>query len=492
MFIYEIHQETEKIMSTLTSLIRRAPKRFSAVMAIIAAAIIIPTAVLASWGPDRPTYNWDGEAANHVVFNSFVDNPVQGDERNFMQVREATAGADTYADDISLQDGKEYVINMYYHNNASTSLNGADKNYAGIARNAYVKAEIPGLVQNGSNGTVAQGYIGASNASPQEVWDDVKFKNTSGGDIALKYVPGSATINNFGNANGMKLSDAIVTSGAPIGYDSLNGDVPGCNEFSGYVTFKIKAVQSNFTIEKDVRIAGETEYKENVIAQPGDTLEYRIQYKNTGSITHKNVVIKDTLPAHVSYIPGSTTLKNSNNPNGKTISDTVTTTGVNIGDYGAGSNAFVKFNAKVAGVNQLECGTNTLTNTARVQVGDDTKDDTASTTVTKECEPGKINVCELETNKIITINEADFDNSKHSNNLDDCKTTNEITVCELATKTIVTIDEANFDSTKYSKDLNDCELPQTGMTENIVAIVGLSALVASIAYYVASRRALVQ
>ena len=452
-------------MSKITSLIRRAPKRFAAVLAVLAAAIIIPTAVLASWGPDRPTYNWDGPAANYVVFNSFVDNPVQGDERNFMQVREASAVADTYADVISLEDGKEYVVNMYYHNNASTTLNSAAKNYAGIARDAYVKAEIPGLVQNGSNGTVAQGYIGASNAQPKEVWDDVKFKNTSGGDIALKYVPGSATINNFGNANGMKLSDAIVTSGAPIGYDSLNGDVPGCNEFSGYVTFKIKAVQSNFTIEKDVRIAGETEYKDSVTAKPGDTLEYRIQYKNTGSITQKNVGIEDTLPADVHYIAGSTTLKNANNPNGKSIADGVTTTGINIGDYAANSNAFVKFSAKVAGLDQLDCGVNTLINTARVLVGDDTKQDTAQTVVNKTCDekPKKIQVCELSTKQIITINETAFDASKHSKNLDDCKEDPELPP----------------------------ELPKTGPAESIVAILGLGALIASIAYYVASRRALV-
>ena len=40
-------------MSKLTSLIRRAPKRFSGAIAILAAAIIVPAVALA-WGPDRP------------------------------------------------------------------------------------------------------------------------------------------------------------------------------------------------------------------------------------------------------------------------------------------------------------------------------------------------------------------------------------------------------------------------------------------------------
>jgi len=450
-------------MSKLTSLIRRAPKRISAVIAMITVAVIVPAAVLASWGPDRPTYDWNGPAADHVVFNSFTNNPVQGDERNFMQVREASASASTYADSIALQANKEYVINIYYHNNASTSLNDAAHNYKGVATGAYVKAEIPGLVAKGSTRTVSQGYIGAANASPKEVWDDVAFSNATGGDIALTYVPGSATINNFGKTNGMKLSDSVVTTGAPIGYDALDGKVPGCNEFSGYVTIRVKATQSDFSVQKQVRVLGQTEYKEDVTAKPGDTLEYRVEYKNAGSISHANVVVKDTLPKNVSYIAGSTTLKNANNPNGKTISDTLTTTGVNIGDYAPGANAFVKFSAKVAPVAELACGPNTLVNKASVQVGNGTKEDTASTTVNKECAPGKISVCELSTKKTITINETDFNSSKHSKNFDDCKVTE-----------------------------TPPELPRTGMTENIVAVIGLGAIVASVAYYIASRRALNQ
>jgi len=109
-----------------------------------------------------------------------------------------------------------------------------------------------------------------------------------------------------------------------------------------------------------------------------------------------------------------------------------------------------------------------------------------------------LKVCELATKKIVTINEADYDTTKYSKNLDDCKTVVTLKVCELATKKIVTINEADYDTTKYSKNLDDCatvtppELPHTGMSENIVAVVGLGALIASIAYYAASRRALNQ
>jgi LPXTG-motif cell wall-anchored protein len=107
----------------------------------------------------------------------------------------------------------------------------------------------------------------------------------------------------------------------------------------------------------------------------------------------------------------------------------------------------------------------------------------------KDCEtPETKVVCELSTKTIVTINKDDFDATKYSENLDDCKPPVKITVCELSTKGIVSIDEADFDSKKYSKDLNDCELPHTGPTENIVAFLGLGAMIASVIYYVRSRR----
>lgn len=70
-----------------------------------------------------------------------------------------------------------------------------------------------------------------------------------------------------------------------------------------------------------------------------------------------------------------------------------------------------------------------------------------------------IEVCELATKKVITINEKDFDATKHSKDLEDCKevVVRDIEVCELETKKVITIKENEFDATKHSKDLKDCE-----------------------------------
>ena len=447
-------------MSKLTSLIRRAPKRFAAVGLMIAAAVVIPAAVFA-WGPSRPTFT-GANPAPYVTFNSITDNPDVGDERNFVRIR--PAGQGNYDKNVNVEAGKTYDVMVYYHNNASDSLNASG---AGIAHNVMLRMQMASTVAKNSN-TKITGFISASNANPGEVYDSATLTNTSAGTMDLSFVAGSAKVTSNGAVNGATLSDSVFSSGAPLGYDSLNGTLPGCNKYAGYVIFQVKANQPNFTVSKQVHKTGATGWKENDTVKPGDKVDFLVTYKNTGTTLQNNVVLKDTLPQGLSYVNHTTYVANTANPDGLLLdakSDTATTSGVNIGNYAPGAAAYIKLTAKVANNDQLPvCGVNTLTNKAEIQTDNGNKSDTATVTVTKTCAP------------------------------------NEITVCELATKKIVTIKESDFNSDKYSKDLSKCqetpvvppELPQTGATESIVAVLGLGAVIASVAYYIASRRALGQ
>jgi len=76
-------------MSNIFTIVRRAPKRASALIAIVAAVLIIP-ATLFAWGPSRQ-YFTTAQPADYVTFNSIIDNPSHGDERNFSQVRDAAS-----------------------------------------------------------------------------------------------------------------------------------------------------------------------------------------------------------------------------------------------------------------------------------------------------------------------------------------------------------------------------------------------------------------
>lgn len=391
-------------MSKIMSLIRRAPKRLSAIAMMVAAAIIVPLAVNA-WGPNRDTYTIE-KPADHVVFNSITNNPAHGDERNFVQIKEAGASDSTYKDAISLTPGKQYTMFVYYHNNAATNLNASGK---GIATGAYMKAQLPAIVAKGSAGTKANGFVGAANANPGEVWDDVSLSNPSTGDIAIRYISGSAKMHNRGALNGSTIADSIITTGAPIGYDKP-GIIPGCNEYSGYVTFNFVADQANFEVSKEVRLAGTTEWKESVQANPGATVEYLIGYKNSGTTQQNNVVLKDTLPQGVTYVNGSSKLTNASNPTSKVVSDNlVATSGINIGNYTPGSNAYLKFSAKVSSNKEDFCSPKTLKNVARAETNNGSKQDTADVTVpAQDCKPPVVVKYTCDNLKVVTVDRTHF------------------------------------------------------------------------------------
>ena len=235
-------------MSKLLEKLRTGNSRIGAFVAIVAAAIIVP-ATLYAWGPDRPTYTIE-QPADHVTFNSITNNPNIGDERNFVGIREATA-PNVWHDDMQVERGKEYVVRMYVHNNAATNLNK-------VAENTTARITLPT-----TTGTSVQvvGSVSASNASPQMVYDHATFKGSENFNIA--YIPGTLKYeNNVFGANGTALPESIFTSaGALLGYDKLDGKIPGCFEYAGYVSFKVKpqfaaTPPSDFTVQKQVRKEG--------------------------------------------------------------------------------------------------------------------------------------------------------------------------------------------------------------------------------------------
>ncbi len=364
-----------------------------AASAALVAGVVVTPSISSAWGDNgggRRSYTIDqinhGILGNKVVFNSISDSVI-GDEKNFVGARENTgvnAGANNVwnGNDITVENGKEYLIRLYVHNN---NPNG----YDAIARDTKVAFSIP--TESGTRVQV-NGFINSSNATPSKYWDYVNFNSDKA--FHLEYVYGSALLENngVGKNGGIKLSDDIVTkadrNGTLIGFDKLDGNVPGCYGFASYVTIRVKAVyDTDYTINQRVRIAGTKEWKTNVNAQVGDKVEFQVEYKNIGeNQRHTNVMIKDVIADNLQYVPGSTILYNSNHPNGAVYNeDTLTTTGVNIGNYQTGANAFVRFTAIVVD-KSLECGSNTLVNWMQGGVGRKTIQDYATVMLNKPCE----------------------------------------------------------------------------------------------------------
>jgi uncharacterized repeat protein (TIGR01451 family)/LPXTG-motif cell wall-anchored protein len=382
---------------------------------MIAAAIIIP-ATLFAWGPSRLPFTM-AVPATYVTFDSITDNPNYGDERNFVTIKDAsdtTSGG--WTDDITVANGKEYYVRMYVHNNAAANLNL-------VAQDVTAKFNIPTY---SAKRIQIDGYLSSTNANPNEIWDQAVF---SGSDtFNIQYENGSATYTNNVFTSGIAIPDTITSTGALLGYNQLDGKIPGCLQYSGLVIFKVKAVATtDFDIQKTVRINGSTDktFKESVNVNPGDKVDYQIYFKNTGSTQLTNVIIKDTLPAGIAYVPGTTYIHDSDGT--RLIADGITTGGANIGGYLADGDAYIKFTAQVVANDALSnCGNNTLTNIAKATTEVGTKQDTADVTVTKTC----------------------------------------------------------------TTPVTPTELPHTGPTQTVVAFLGLGTMVTSAGYYIISRRRL--
>jgi uncharacterized repeat protein (TIGR01451 family) len=405
--------------------------RVAAVLVISAAIVGVSTQAMA-WGPDRPTTSGE-TGADYITFNSITDNKKVGDERNFVRIREAGVGE--YVNDMKVQPGKQYEVMTYYHNNAKTSMNASG---AGIARDVSAKTKMPSVLKPGERGNVSS-VISASNATPKEVWDEAYI--TSDKDVALKYLSGSAKVTSNGPVNGQVLPDSFFSTGALLGFDSLNGVLPGCAEYSGYVIYKFRVDAPNFEIQKQVSPAGQKQWQESYAAKTGEVVDYKITYKNTGTTAQDNVNIKDELPKGTIYQPGTTKVFNSTNPNGIGVSDNIVSRGINIGNYSAGGAAAVTYSAKIADPAELICGANTLTNTASAITSGGSKSDTANVTVSVECKP---------------------DECKPGVPQGDAR-------CAEAVATPTT-------------------LPTTGPAETILTLVGIAALVAGFTYWYRSRQ----
>lgn len=359
-------------------------KNHSIISGSILVAAVAPALVWA-WGPSRPSFTIE-KPADYITFNSITNNPViGGDEKDFVGIREVGSNA-KWTNNMKVQNGKEYYVRMYVHNNAASNLNL-------VAENVVAKLNVP--TTTAKNVTV-QGQISASNAKPNTVWDEATF--SSDNDFNLAYVAGSALFENNGMGT-TKLPDSIVNNtGAKLGYDKLDGKIPGCFQYAGYVTVKVKAQVSqpqekNIDLAKTVRnkTNGEKSWVETANAKSGDTVQFQIHAKNTGSAGIQNLVIRDILPKGLNYVAGSTKLYNTSNPKGLKVSDNVIqNSGINIGSYQPNGDAYVRFDATVSAENSLlVCGDNTLTNIAQASDQKIVKNDTASVKVTKKCETPK-------------------------------------------------------------------------------------------------------
>lgn len=320
------------------------------------------------------------------VFNSIVNNPNYGDERNFvtaLAIDQDIHGA-WNSNTITAEDGKVYLVRIYVHNN---NPNGEDA----TATDTKVAFSIPTA---SGNQIEVGGWVNSDNANATQIYDDILFQAPDGRSFHLEYVYGSAMLynNGFASSSGIGFpDDSIVTNassgGALIGYEDFDGRIPGCFEYTQIVTIKVKVVYDHeFELDVKVRLAGtHDEFTESVDAKVGDKVEYQIEFhNNTANDVQESVIIRDVLPNNMVYVGNTTYLYNSNHKDGKQIPQDgdLFDGGMNIGNYGPNASGWVRFTAEVID-KSLEEGDNVLVNWAQGMVKATIHQDHAKTMVQK-------------------------------------------------------------------------------------------------------------
>ncbi|MFV0485146.1 MAG: DUF11 domain-containing protein [Candidatus Saccharimonadales bacterium] len=352
-------------------------------LALLSLSSFLPAYTAIAWGPDRPTYTMEVPASS-PTFNSITNNPVLGDERNFVRVAEKGANG-TFVDEIQIQPGKEYEVYIGYHNNAAANLNSSG---VGIAQQVRLSAQFPTVVSASQRGTVSA-IISSSNTTPKEVWDEAYF--TALEEVNLHYKEGSAKIYNSFATNGAVLSESMFSeTGTYLGVNQLDGLLPGCGEFSGHVIYTLVAEQPAIKVNKTVSLDGKT-FSENVKASVGDEVTFKVVFENTGNTNVSNVTFHDKFPTGLSLVPGTTYLYNNEHPDGELLTDLIDKNGYNTGLYGPNTQATLIYKAKITeDATKTEDCTASLVNTMYVDHEGGEVSDGATVILDEECLPTEL------------------------------------------------------------------------------------------------------
>lgn len=397
----------------------KAFAKLALLSAAVAAVIIAPITAIAGYEPaNRPvkTYNGpDTPAFQYPVFNSWVNTPYYGDERAFADAATTTNGE--YKDLLAVAPGQEITLRMYIHNGAAPGLNGNNFDGPGVARNARIQVYLPTAT---STQLRSFSYIVADNTNPGWVADSVDFNSSV--PVNMEFVPGSARLANRAHPGGVALPDTIVNHNnqfnanapaAPIGYEQMDGNYPGCFQYDSFVTIKVKINGPSLSVDKKVTTPGSTDWKENLDIKMNETnadptVSWLIEYKNTSKTMITNGVVRDTLPEHLKLVPGSVIHYDGNHPQGIAVADNgLFAGGVGVGNIAPGSNGYFRFRTTVkTPFTPQTCGTQKIPNVAEAEAsGVPIVKDDASVTVTKDtnCEKPSGLICK---NLSVTLSPA--------------------------------------------------------------------------------------
>ena len=411
--------------------------------AMLSCLSIMSASSAMAWGPERATFTMENPAT-YPTFNSITNNPTIGDERDFVRVGEINADVTDLKNEVEVVPGRQYLVYIYFHNNASATFNDAAHNNSGVAFQTRMATSFSTVLTPAEKGTIT-GTISAENSNPLSVWDEA-YMTTKTDKVLLHYVAGSAKIYNDFKANGSVMpSNLFSEQGTYLGLNALNGVILGCEEYHGIVTYVLQAEELGGSIDKTVSKDG-VSFNESASLAPGEEATFQLTLINTGDVALTNAVIKDSLPEGLSLVPGSVKLRANDSTTWDSLTDDILGSGLNLGTIGTGNVVYVQYKVKAG--DDFDCtgrelrNNATLTYDSDIKTGD-SKEDSATITVKKaECEEPEIVLDNCETNPALEGCEVPENPTTPEKN---CKTNPEMEGCK--------------------------ELPNTGPLEIVLAIV---------------------
>lgn len=184
-------------------------------------------------GPRREMFYVASGGSPYPSFNSILDNPHVGDERNFVGLRPVTREGipNVWSDDVWGEAGDEFVARIFVHN---AGVAGEDP--AGV--NALQQARVRAGLSSGVDEVSFFGELSAVNA--MTVWDGATIHLTEG----LKVVVDEASVkleNNAHGPDGLELGgDILGERGTSLGYQEMDGIVPPGYQYDAYVTLVLR------------------------------------------------------------------------------------------------------------------------------------------------------------------------------------------------------------------------------------------------------------
>jgi uncharacterized repeat protein (TIGR01451 family) len=288
-----------------------------------------------------------------------------GPRFNFLQgdvemMRESVKSPAVWADPITANNNEQVAFLLYFHNGVLNTTAHNTKFRVDLPNDASTKLQMTSYLWSDETPFITDTVVNG------------QIVGNSGGTInmpsaaRIRYVPGSTRVYRNGSQTGTALPDGI-TSSAGINI----GDVQGCWNYSGYVTFLADLFgNSKMTIEKQVAHPGDA-WAKQINANPGDTVSYLLALRNDGDIAADTAKVTDALATHTTYIPGTTYLfTDPTHPDNGTLEpDTLTTAGVQVHNIKPGESGvvYLKFKAKID--TNIPAGTWGLVNVAKVFIG---------------------------------------------------------------------------------------------------------------------------